>query len=65
MKYYSIGKFAELIGKTPQTLRDWHKKGIFLPNHITSGGTRYYSKTDYYDSDLSYWKIYVINTEQR
>lgn len=44
MKYYSIGKFAELIGKTPQTLRDWHKKGIFLPNHITSGGTRYYSQ---------------------
>ena len=27
MKYYSIGEFSSLIGKTPQTLRDWHKKG--------------------------------------
>ncbi len=44
MKYYSIGKFSELIGKTPQTLRDWHKKGSFIPNHITDGGTRYYSQ---------------------
>ncbi len=44
MKYYSIGKFSTLIGKTPQTLRDWHKKGSFLPHHITDGGTRYYSQ---------------------
>ena len=44
MKYYSIGEFATLLGKTPQTLRDWHKKGTFLPQHITDGGTRYYSQ---------------------
>ena len=44
MKYYSIGKFSKLIGKTPQTLRDWHKKETYLPHHITSGGTRYYSQ---------------------
>lgn len=44
MKYYSIGEFADLIGKTPQTLRDWHKKGSFTPHHITEGGTRYYSQ---------------------
>lgn len=44
MKYYSIGEFSELIGKTPQTLRDWHKKGSFIPQHITDGGTRYYSQ---------------------
>lgn len=37
MKYYSIGEFSNLIGKTPQTLRDWHKKGIFIPSHITEG----------------------------
>ncbi|MFV0344609.1 MAG: MerR family transcriptional regulator, partial [Anaerocolumna sp.] len=43
MKYYSIGEFSKLIGKTPQTLRDWHRKGSFIPNHITDGGTRYYS----------------------
>jgi predicted site-specific integrase-resolvase len=44
MRYYSIGEFADLIGKTPQTLRDWHKKGSFIPQHITDGGTRYYSQ---------------------
>ena len=44
MKYYSIGEFSALIGKTPQTLRDWHKKGSFIPHHITDGGTRYYSQ---------------------
>ncbi len=43
MKYYSIGEFSKLIGKTPQTLRDWHRKGSFEPSHITDGGTRYYS----------------------
>ena len=35
MKYYSIGQFADLIDKTPQTLRDWHKKGSFIPHRIT------------------------------
>ena len=44
MKYYSIGEFSTLIGKTPQTLRDWRKKGSFVPQHITNGGTRYYSQ---------------------
>ena len=44
MKYYSIGEFSSLIGKTPQTLRDWNKKGTFMPQHITDGGTRYYSQ---------------------
>ncbi|MFV0502354.1 MAG: IS607 family transposase [Lachnospirales bacterium] len=44
MKYYSIGEFSKMIGKTPQTLRDWHRKGSFIPNHITDGGTRYYSQ---------------------
>ena len=44
MKFYSIGAFSKLIGKTPQTLRDWHKKGIFIPKHITDGGTRYYAQ---------------------
>ncbi len=44
IKYYSIGQFAKLISKTPQTLRDWHKKGLFPPHHITDGGTRYYSQ---------------------
>jgi hypothetical protein len=28
MKYYSMGEFAELIGKTRQTLRNWDKRGF-------------------------------------
>ena len=44
MKYYSIGEFANRIGKTIQTLRNWDKKNILKPSHVTKGGTRYYSQ---------------------
>ena len=44
MKYYSIGEFSRIIGKTIQTLRNWDKKGTLKPHHITEGGTRYYSQ---------------------
>lgn len=44
MKYYSIGKFAEQIGKTPKTIRLWDKQGSLKPAHVTQGGTRYYSQ---------------------
>lgn len=44
MKYYSIGEFAEKIGKTTQTLRNWDKNESLKPAHITKGGTRYYSQ---------------------
>lgn len=44
MKYYSIGEFAKQIGKTVQTLRNWDKKDILKPSHVTKGGTRYYSQ---------------------
>ena len=44
MKYYSIGEFTKEIGKTIQTLRNWDKKNILKPSHVTQGGTRYYSQ---------------------
>lgn len=44
MQYYSIGKFAKLIGKTEQTLRNWDKKDILKPHHVTESGYRYYSQ---------------------
>jgi putative resolvase len=44
MKYYSIGEFANKIGKTVQTLRNWDRNGSLKPSHITDGGTRYYSQ---------------------
>ena len=43
-KSNTIWKFLKLIGKTPQTLRDWQKKGNFIPTYVTSAGTRYYSQ---------------------
>lgn len=32
IRYYSIGEFSELIGKTTQTLRNWDKQGFL--SHI-------------------------------
>ncbi|PEZ13611.1 IS607 family transposase, partial [Bacillus thuringiensis] len=31
MKHYSIDEFANLIGKTTQTLRNWDKQHVFKP----------------------------------
>lgn len=39
MKYYSIGEFANKIGKTIQTLRNWDKNDSLKPHHITKAGT--------------------------
>jgi predicted site-specific integrase-resolvase len=43
MKYYAIGEFSELIGKTEQTLRNWDKNGTLKPHHVAESGHRYYS----------------------
>lgn len=44
MKYYSIGEFSNLIGKTEQTLRNWDKKDVLKPHHVTESRYRYYSQ---------------------
>ncbi len=41
---YTIGEFAEKIGKTIQTLRDWDKKGVLKPAYRTQGKHRMYSE---------------------
>lgn len=43
MKFYSIGEFAKIIGKTEQTLRNWDKTGVLKPDHVAESGFRYYS----------------------
>lgn len=44
MKYYSIGEFADAIGKTTKTLRNWDKSGRLKPAMIDENGYRYYSQ---------------------
>lgn len=44
MKYYTIGQFSKLVGKSIQTLRLWDNEGKLKPHHITEGGHRYYSE---------------------
>ena len=44
MKYYTVGKFAKLISKNPQTLREWDKKDVLKPHHVAPTGYRYYSQ---------------------
>jgi predicted site-specific integrase-resolvase len=43
VKYYTIHEFSKLVGKTPQTLRNWNKKGLLIPHHTGANGYRYYS----------------------
>lgn len=44
MKYYTIRNFSKLVGKSPQTLRNWDKKEILKPHHTSTNGYRYYSE---------------------
>lgn len=60
MKYYSIGEFAELIGKTEQTLRNWDKNDALKPHHITESRYRYYSQ-----DQLNHFFGFKNNNEQQ
>ncbi|SHL08899.1 IS607 family transposase [Alicyclobacillus tolerans] len=44
MKFYTIHEFSNLINRTPQTLRNWEKRGILIPHHKGPNGYRYYSE---------------------
>lgn len=44
MKYFTINKFAKILGVTPQTLRNWDKAGKLIPHHTAGNGYRYYSE---------------------
>jgi putative resolvase len=44
VKYYSVGEFSKLIGKTTQTLRNWDKDNVLKPHHVAPSGYRYYSQ---------------------
>lgn len=44
MPYLSISKFAQLVGVTPQCLRNWDREGHLKPHHVTLSGYRYYTQ---------------------
>lgn len=44
-KFYKIGETAEMLGVTTTTLRDWEKRGEFIPDRKSASGTRYYSES--------------------
>lgn len=46
-RLYRIGEFADKLGVTTQTLRNWEKEGKLKPAKVTDGGTRYYSEYQY------------------
>ena len=43
--FVSISQAAQILGVCPKTLRRWHHKNSFCPDHYTSGGHRRYSLT--------------------
>lgn len=44
LRYYSMGKFTEAIGKTMKTLRNWGKNRKLKPTRVENDGYRYYSQ---------------------
>lgn len=42
-KYVKIGEAAAMIGCSPQTLRNYERKGIFVPESVLETGHRRYS----------------------
>ena len=44
MKYFTINKFAKILGVTTQTLRNWDKTGKLNSHHTSKNGYRYYSE---------------------
>lgn len=57
MKYLTIKSFAEEIGVTEQTLRNWDKTGKLKPHHRTPSGYRMYSTEQV--------EIYFLNGVER
>jgi len=42
---YTVKQFASMIQRSPNTLRNWDKSGVFKPSCIGTNGYRYYDDT--------------------
>ena len=45
VELYKVCDAASYLGVSQQTLRNYHARGILVPDSITEGGHRRYSKT--------------------
>ena len=43
-EYMSISEFAEVVGVSQSTLRNWDRSGKMCPHHRTIGGQRVYAR---------------------
>jgi DNA-binding transcriptional MerR regulator len=41
--YLKVGEASEYIGVCPQTIRNYHDRGILVPEMVLDSGHRYYS----------------------
>lgn len=42
--FLKIGEFANKVGVTSTTLREWERRGWLIPHHRSPSGYRYYSE---------------------
>ena len=45
--FFKIGEFANKIGVSPSTLRNWERRGWLVPHHVAPSGYRYYSEEQF------------------
>jgi putative resolvase len=69
-RFIKIGKAAEFLGVSVQTLRRWENSGVLPPDRKTEGGTRYYdldklSGIKNNDSDLTIGYARVSSHDQK
>ena len=43
--WYKAGEAADFIGVSLQTLRNWQRKGILIPDKVLESGHRLYSES--------------------
>ena len=44
MKFLKISDFADVVGVSTVTLRNWERQGLLLPHHKSPTGYRYYTE---------------------
>ena len=64
MKFLKISDFADEIGVTTVTLRNWEKQGLLIPHHKSPTGYRYYTEQQIEDFLNGKYKRETIATKE-